>query len=71
MDRINLGEEFNTQFKSFVEVEGNKKKMKKHKRMEVVTYNDLNGSDKLHDKDDESLAAREFDECDLLPIVGV
>ena len=54
-----------------MEEEGNKMKMKKHKRMEVATYNDLNGSDKLHHKDDESLAAGEFDESDFLPIVGV
>ena len=71
MDRNNFGDDFNREFKLYMEAEANKNKKSKHKREEVQTYNDLNGSDKLHDEDDGNLLIGDFDQCDLLPIEEV
>ncbi|MCK7498644.1 MAG: hypothetical protein MZW92_54500 [Comamonadaceae bacterium] len=69
MDRIHNGEDFNMQYKAFVEEERNKKQTKKRKRIEINTYNDLNGSDTLHHTDDDVFqsAGGVFDTNDLLP----
>ena len=71
MDRNNFGDDFNREFKLYMDAEANKKKKSKHNREEVHTYNDLNGSDKLHDEDDGNLLIVDFDQCDLLPIEEV
>lgn len=69
-DRINLGEEFNIQFKSFMVEQWNRKQMKKQKRMEISTYNDLNGSDNLHPEEEDTIEdALGFDTNDLLPSI--
>ena len=68
MDRIHNGEDFNMQYKAFLE-EQNEKQTKKRKRIEINTYNDLNGSDTLHHTDDDVFqsAGGLFDTNDLLP----
>jgi hypothetical protein len=71
VDRINLGEEFNAHYKSYLEEEESKKQAKKQKRVEVATYNDLNGSDVLHQQQEEAFLVTEIDEDDLLPVVAV
>jgi len=69
MDRIHHGEDFNVQYKAFVEKERNKKHTQKWKRIEINTYNDLNGSDTLHHTDDDVFQSDGglFDTNDLLP----
>ena len=71
MDRISFADDFNNEFKSFMDEQERKKKKTKWKREEIKTYNDLNGSGKLHDENDNSLSFAEFDENDLLPIAEV
>ena len=69
MDRIRNGEDFNMQYLAFVEEEQNEKQTKKRKRIEINTYNDLNGSDTLHHTDDDVFQKDGgiFDTNDLLP----
>lgn len=69
MDRIHNGEDFNMQYKAFLEEERNEKQTKKRKRIEINTYNDLNGSDTLHHTDDDVFQKDGgiFDTNDLLP----
>ena len=69
MDRIRNGEDFNMQYNAFVEEERNEKQTKKRKRIEINTYNDLNGSDMLHHTDDDVFQKDGgiFDTNDLLP----
>jgi hypothetical protein len=69
MDRIRNGDEFNMQYNAFVEEERNEKQTKKRKRIEINTYNDLNGSDTLHHTDDDVFQKDGgiFDTNDLLP----
>jgi wyosine [tRNA(Phe)-imidazoG37] synthetase (radical SAM superfamily) len=69
MDRIRNGEDFNMQYNAFVEEEQNEKQTKKRKRIEINTYNDLNGSDTLHHTDDDVFQKDGgiFDTNDLLP----
>ena len=69
MDRIRNGEDFNMQYNEFVEEERNEKQTKKRKRIEINTYNDLNGSDTLHHTDDDVFQKDGgiFDTNDLLP----
>jgi hypothetical protein len=69
MDRIHNGEGFNMQYKAFLEEEQNEKQTKKRKRIEINTYNDLNGSDTLHHTDDDVFQKDGgiFDTNDLLP----
>ena len=71
MDRNNFGDDFNREFKLYMDDEANKNKKSKHKREEVHMYNDLNESDKLHDEDDGNLPIGDFDQHDLLPIEEV
>jgi len=71
-DRVELGEEFNLQFKVHTEQERSVKQARKRKRGNVITYNDLDGGDKLHPEHEEtSTAAEEFDLSDLLPVEEV
>ena len=69
MDRIRNGEDFNMQYNAFVEEERNEKQTKKRKRIEINTYNDLNGGDTLHHTDDDVFQKDGgiFDTNDLLP----
>ena len=69
MDRIRNGEDFNMQYNAFVEEERNEKQTKKRKRIEINTYNDLNGSDTLHHTDDDVFQKDGgiFNTNDLLP----
>ena len=69
MDRIRNGEDFNMQYNEFVEEERNEKQTKKRKRIDINTYNDLNGSDTLHHTDDDVFQKDGgiFDTNDLLP----
>ena len=69
MDRIRNGEDFNMRYKAFLEKEQNQKQTKKRKRIEINTYNDLNGSDTLHHTDDDVFQKDGgiFDTNDLLP----
>ena len=57
------------QYNAFVEEERNEKQTKKRKRIEINTYNDLNGSDTLHHTDDDVFQKDGgiFDTNDLLP----
>ena len=72
MDRNKFGDDFDREFKLYMEAEANKNKKGKHKREEVYTYNNLNGSDKVHDEHNENLLlGGDFDQCDLLPIEEV
>ena len=69
MDRIRNGEHFNMRYKAFLEEEQNEKQTKKRKRIEINTYNDLNGGDTLHHTDDDVFQKDGgiFDTNDLLP----
>ena len=69
MDRIHNGEDFNMQYKAFLEEEQNKQQTKKRKRIGINTYNDLNGSDTLHHTDDDVFQKDGgiFDTNDLFP----
>ena len=72
IDRSKLGEEFDKEFKLYMEAKATKNNKGKQKREEVYTYNDLNGSDGLHDEGSENLNLfGDFDQRDLLPVKEV
>jgi len=72
IDRSKLGEEFDKEFKLYMEAKATKNNKGKQKREEVYMYNDLNGSNRLHDEGSENLNLfGDFDQCDLLPIEEV
>ena len=64
-----IAKDFNMHYKAFLEEERNEKQTKKRKRIEINTYNDLNGSDTLHHTDDDVFQKDGgiFNTNDLLP----